>query len=172
MAQLSTHRGDLDIQGNLSASSMSIPAGTVTNSDIASVAGIEATKLEHRYAIQYQQADGSDVATATVPVHIVRGATATIQDVEVVCVDAPEGGDKTFTVDVHYGNASSALATVLSAPISYGTANPDLTVVGGTLATSALTAGDTLVVIVTASGSSGNQGQGLIVNIALSEDAQ
>ena len=166
-------RTNVDIQGTLAATEIRYPDGSILDAAIGEFAGIDASKLEQRYAIAYNQADGSDVVTATVPVHIVRGATATIEDIEVVCVDAPSGaGDKTFTVDVHYGNASSALATVLSAPISYGTATADLTVVSGTLTTTALTAADTLVVIVTASGSSGTQGQGLIVNIALSEDAQ
>jgi hypothetical protein len=167
---LSVHRGDQDIQGTLSMTTLRYPSQSILNADIGAAAGIAASKMTHRYAIPYSQADGTDIVAATVPVHIVRGATATIEDIEVVCVDAPSGGTATFTVDVQYGNASSALATVLTTPITYPNATPDLTVRPGTLAVSALTAEDTLVVIVALSAGTGAQGQGLIVNITLTED--
>jgi hypothetical protein len=170
MALLSQIRSDLYIQGALSAQSIQYPNGSIVNEDINALAAIDASKMTHRYAVAYSQADGSDVAAAIVPVHIVRGTTATIEDIEVVCVDAPSGGDKTFTVDVQYGNASSALASVLSSAITYPNGTADLTVRSGTLTTTSLSAADTLVVVVAVSGSTGSQGQGLIVNIALTED--
>lgn len=170
MALLSQIRSDLYIQGVLSALDIQYPNGSIVNADINALAAIDAGKMTHRFAIPYIQADGSDVAAAIVPVHIVRGTSATIEDIEVVCVDSPSGGDKAFTVDLQYGNASTALSSVLSSAITYDSSKSDLEVASGTLSTTSLSAADTLVVVVAVSGSTGSQGQGLIVNVALTED--
>ncbi|MHC4715904.1 MAG: hypothetical protein ACYS5V_02965, partial [Planctomycetota bacterium] len=94
--------------------------------------------------------------------------------IEVSCLDANDGaGDKAFTVDLKKANQGTPTpATVLSAVINFtnGTYS-DCEVVAGTISSASLADGDTLVVAVAVSGSTGNQGQGLCVTVNLDEDA-
>jgi hypothetical protein len=163
--------GNLIVAGSLSAGSLTVPSATITDAMVAAAAGIAATKVEHQFAAHYSQADGSDVATAIYPLHTVVGATGEIVAVEAVCVDAPSGGDKKFTVDLQKASATNTtLASVLSAAIDYTNGTADYTVKPGTISSADLADGDTLVVVVTASGSTGAQGQGLVVTTTLRED--
>ena len=151
---------------------INLPAGAVGDAEVKAAAGLAASKLEHQHAIRYAQADGSDVAAATEAVYTVRGVTGTIEAVQAACLTAPTGGDKAFTVDLKLGNEGSPVpASVLSAPIAYAAAQSDLEVEAGTITSPDLAAGDTLAVVVAVSGSTGSQGQGLIVTITLREDA-
>ena len=165
--------GDLHITGSMTASEVRLPAGTVTDEAVAAGTGIDATKLEHQFPVRYQQADGSDVADAIVPIHTVNGTTATIVNVDVACIDAPDGGDKAFTVDLKKCNAGTPTpATVLDSVVTISSADADCEVNEATISSASLAAGDTLVVAVATSGSTGNQGQGLIVTVTLREDPQ
>lgn len=160
---------DVHYAGTLSARVMNVPSNAISNSQIIAAAGIEATKIVHQHALSYSQAGGSDVVSATVPVHIFRGA-AEIIAVEVVPIVAPTGGDKQFTVDVQLGNAGSAFASILSAVVDVDDAgSTDRTVMAGTITTDDAADGDTLQVVVTASGSTGSQGQGVIVTVWIRE---
>ena len=153
--------------------SFGIPSGVILASHVAASAGLEATKLQHQHVIGYSQADGSDVVDAIVPVYTCRGVTATIIEVEVSCLDAPSGGDKKFTVDLKKANAGSPTpATVLSAVVDYSATRNDCEVVAGIIVSAALVVGDTIVVVVAVSGSTGTQGQGLIVTVTVREDAE
>lgn len=156
------------VDGHFSARSMGIPAGTVTDAAVSASAGIAATKLEHQHALTYSQAGGADVVSATVPIHIFRGA-ADIVAVEVVPIVAPTGGDKEFTVDVQLGNAGSAFASILSAAVEVDASSVARTIQSGSLSTTTAADGDTLQVVVTASGSTGSQGQGMIVTVWVRE---
>jgi len=173
MSATSTQAGNLHVAGTLSAASLTIPNGGVTNAHITSSAGLDATKLEHQHCIPYFQADGTDVAAATVPVYICRGATAEIVAIQVSCVDAPSGGDKAFTVDLQKADEGTPTpATVLSSTISYSSTQSDCEVEPGTISSADLITGDQLLVVVAVTGSTGTQGQGLVVNITIREDAE
>lgn len=151
---------------------IAVQAGAFDDDDIAASADIAATKLEHQHALNYSQADGSDVVAAIVPIHIVRGTAGTIVAFEVVCVDAPSGGDKTFTVDLLIADAGTpSPASVLTGAVTYPNGTADCTVRTGTISSATLADGDTLLVQVAVSGSTGNQGQGLIVTTTIREDA-
>lgn len=149
----------------------------VSNSHVAAAAGIVATKLEHQHSLTYKQDDGTDIAAAIAGLWTCRGATATIVAIQVVCIDAPSGGDKHFTVDLKKCNEGSpAPATVLTAVIdsdTYGGAGEatDAEVGVGAIASAALVAEDTLVIDIALLGSTGTQGQGLIVTVTVREDA-
>ncbi len=169
----SIHRGDLLVQGTLSATTFSPPAASIGNAAIKSDAAIDASKLEHQHSLTYRQDDGSDIVAAIVPIHTVRGVSGVIIDVEVTCIDAPDGGDKAFSVDLKKcSQASPSPASVLSAVVDFTASEADCEVVTGTVTTTALLDGDTLVVVVAVSGSSGNQGQGLLVTATIREDAE
>lgn len=163
--------GDLYVRGNLISNTQTLPAGTVTDTMVNANADIAATKLEHQFSADYWQVDGTDVAAATAPIHTVYGAAGTIVAFQAVCVDAPEGGDKKFTVDLKKASTSSTtLATVLTAAIDYTAGTSDYTIKSATISTATLVAGETLHVVVTPSGSTGNQGQGLVVTTVLREN--
>ncbi len=159
--------------------SFSLPLGVLTNAMIASSAGVDADKLEHQHVLTYKQDDGTDIAAAIVPIYTVRGATATIIECEVVCIDAPDGGDKHFTVDLKKCNEGSpSPATVLDTILdsdTYGTGvseAADCEVGTAVISSATLAAEDTLVVVIAIAGSTGNQGQGLVVTVTLREDAE
>lgn len=164
--------GNILFRGIIQFLHIVLPAGCVKADHVETAAGIEASKLEHQHAIEYSQADGSDVVAAIVPVHIVRGSTAEIIDIEVACVDAPSGGDKAFTVDLKKANEGTpAPASVLTGVISYSSTQSDCEVEAGVISSEDLADGDTLLVVVAVSGSTGVQGQGLIVTVNVREDA-
>jgi hypothetical protein len=168
---VTTLDSDTHCKYNLSAKTLTIPDGTIVDAAVSAAAAIAATKMQHQHALNYSQADGSAVAAAIVPIHIVRGSTATIVDIEVSCVDAPSGGDLAFSVDLKKANEGTPTpATVLSAPIAYSSTQSDCEVETGTISSASLVDGDTLLVVVAVSGSTGTQGQGLVVTVTLRED--
>lgn len=176
LAQSGTGALDVNVDDStieVSADTLQLKDGGIGNAKIASDAAIAATKLIHQVPIHYSQADGSDVVAAIVPVHTVYGTTGTIVGVEAVCVDAPSGGDKKFTVDLKKCNAGSPTpATVLTGVIDYVNGTNDCTVLAGSISSASLADGDTLVVEIAVSGSTGSQGQGLIVTVTIQEDPQ
>ena len=149
-----------------------VPAGSFGNDDIEDATGIDSDKLEHRHGLNYKQDDGSDVVAAIVPIYLVKGATATIKSIQVASVDAPEGGDKAFTVDLKKANEGTPTpASVLSSVITIDSTVSDCEVKAGTISSASLVAGDTLLAVIAVSGSTGNQGQGVIVTVTIDEDA-
>lgn len=148
-------------------------SGTLDNSMVSASAAIAASKLINRVQVEYRVADGTNVAATSgdgVPVYTCTKTNgATLKAVTVVCPDAPSGGDLAFTVDVHKADVSAAAATVLSGTISYSSTQSDYEQESGTISTATIDDGDTLLVVVAVSGSTGTQGQGLIVQIEIEE---
>lgn len=152
---------------------VSIPDGTVDNAAFSSAAAdrLATAKQVHRVDLHYDQAPGSDVATATKLLRIARG-TGTLLGLEVRPITAPTGGDKAYTVDVQKAaNASGSWASMLSAAVTVNSSSVDNTKQSGTVSgTGAVAAGEALRLVVTASGSTGSQGQGLLVTIWYEEN--
>jgi hypothetical protein len=159
--------GDVHVRGTLSAATFTPPSGCISNSHVSASAGIAATKLEHQFAVQYTTAAGSAVATATHPLHIVRGTTGEIVSVEVICTTAPTSSD-TVTVMLQRSTGGGAFANALSGNISLSSSSTARVAYAGTLSVTDLVDGDILQVVVTASGTSC---QGLCVVVTLREDA-
>lgn len=174
---MGTINDDLRVGGTLTAKQFVPPDACITAKAIQASAGIEATKLQHQHALRVVQAAGADVASKTEPIYIVRGATATVIEINVLILTAATGTgtpatDKKFTVDLQKGNQSTGFATLLSSVITVGNSTAARQVVAGTLVASpALADGDTLEVIVTASGTTGTQAQGLAIVVTIREDA-
>jgi hypothetical protein len=169
MAAPSRIEGDVYVNGTLTPRVLSIPALTLVNAGVAAAAEISASKLQHRHAVQYRQSAGADVVTQTQEVYVVYGATGTVVAVDTSCSTAPTGGDKAFTVDVQKSTGGGAFATILSSTVSWSSSHTSRTIRSGTINSASLVADDILRVIITASGSTGSQGQGLVVNILLDE---
>lgn len=172
MAETTRIESNVYVNGSLSAASVNLPAASVRNVNIEGNAGIDASKVVHQFPATYRQDEGADVASKTAPVHIA-AAAATVLGVKVLCVTAPTGGDKQFTVDVKKGNQSGAYATILTGVVTINSTKANREVTSGVLSgTPTLAAGDSLQVVVTASGSTGSQGQGLLVEVILRENPQ
>jgi hypothetical protein len=164
--------GNVYVNGNLSAASVTIPPAAIKANHIEGNAGIEATKVVHQIPCHYRQVEGADVVSQSAPVHIA-AAAATVVAVKVLTVTAPNGGNKLFTVDVKKSTGGGAYATILTGVITVDDAATDRQVLSGTLSgTPTLVAGDSLQVVIAASGSTGTQGQGVLVEVIVRENPQ
>lgn len=131
---------DLYVGGTIRAQAMDIPAGTVVNADVASAAGIAASKCQQYPGKAYGQA-GTAVA-ASVIMHVVRGATGTIKEFVVSNITA-NAGASTVTVDL-LKNGVSVLNTVVTLNNATGNRGNE----EGVIDTTALVADDVLEVVV------------------------
>ena len=149
---------------------VALPDGTVTSASFSSVTAdaLDADKQEHRIAIPYSQASGSDVTSETKLLYLARNA-GSIKAVEVVPSTAPTGGDKQFTVDVQKSTGAAAFATVLSSAVTVSSSSTDRTSQNGSVSSAAYVANDIFQVVITASGSTGSQGQGFTVVLTVDE---
>lgn len=148
--------------------------GCIVNSMVNAAAAIESSKLVNRVCPAHKVADGADLTTTAgdgAAIYIcAKTGGATLRGVHVVCQDAPSGGDKKFTIDVQKVSAGVAPATMLTAPIDYANGTVDYTVKSDVApAVTAIANGDTILVIVTVSGTTGAQGQGLCVWLDIDE---
>ena len=158
--------------GAVTCAELNIPAGTIDNAAVKVGAAIAAAKLIHQFPVRYAQADGSNIVAAIVPIHTVQGANATILSVQAMIVDAPNGGDQEITVDLQKSNVGTPTpATVLTAAIVMNDADTgDCEVEEAAIASAALVAGDTLLAVVSVTGSTGH-GQGLLVTVMIQEES-
>lgn len=156
------------------AGAVYLPQNAVTGGMISADAAnrIPASKVVHRPDCNYSQANGADVASATVVVRVCRG-TGQVNQVAVRPTTVPAGGNKQYTVDVQKAaDGSGSWTSLLSAPVTVDTTAVANTRKTGTLVASPTVAdGDALRVVVTASGSTGTQGQGLVVTIGMEEQS-
>lgn len=157
--------GPVVVTGNFSCSSLSAPAGCISDTAIvvpsAGSNGINTTKLNHRQHVRYSQAEGSSIATETRIVWLTNGTQASFVSVRAIEKTASSGGD-TVTVDIRK-NGTSILSG--ATPISVtGTS-----VVTGIITTTTSTVGDYVEVVVTATHTSGTLGQGLYVDLIVDE---
>lgn len=170
MTNPSVFRGDIHISGNLGMGSLTVPANSI--SDAAITGRITATKLEHQHGVLYEQANGADVASETKMIHLARGA-GTIVAVAIRPDTAPTGGDKQFTVDIQKAaDGSGTWATILSSAVTIDNTSVDDTVVAGTISTTTYSADDAFRAVITASGSTGSQGDGVVVKLWLREQPE
>lgn len=157
-------QGTVTFERLVATQQLTMPAGTVGDDQVKAGAAIDGAKVLHRVPLRYGQADGADVASKTELLHVCRAAGKLVA-VDVRVTTAPTGGDKQFTVDVQRASDGSAVWTsLLTGAIAVAAADSDDTKKAGTLITTPTTAaGDALRVVVTASGSTGSQGQGMLV---------
>jgi hypothetical protein len=171
MARVMEVAGDVAIAGNFSATSMTIPSGTVTNANVSASAAIDATKIVQQYMPTYQQLPSTAVVAETKDVHIARGAGTIVGLEAAITGTIATGADRTVTVDLHKGNAGAAFATVLSATIVFDNTDALRTLAQATLSTTTYADGDIFRVVVTVAGAAGNQALGLVATLALRETA-
>lgn len=162
MAQ-SRLEGDLHINGALTAKTFSAPAGSITNAMVATGAAIDATKLVHRHAPFYSIS--GTVATTTVVLHNVYGATATVVAAFAGSVVAAIG-DSTVTVDIKKNGT-----TILTAVITLDSGNSAYVKESGTVTVPAGVAGDVYTAVITATAGTGTLPTGFYCGMVVTEDA-
>lgn len=160
---LQTQIGDLHVDGCLAPDEINVTDGSVEDRHVRPYARISADKTEHQHPISFWQTNAAIVASETRVLHTFKAA-AELVAVSVVPITPPVGA-KQYTVDVKLGNAGAGYATILSAVITVSASSVARTPISGTLATLAAAAGDSLEVVITASGASGTQGTGVNVVI-------
>ena len=172
MADLSLIRGDVEFQGDVSfGGDVFLPAGTVTTSSFSSGTSdrLAYTKAVHYSQKVYYVAPSTSVASVTIPLHFAMGS-GTISHVWINPMTAPTGGDKAYTVDVKKSSDGSATqSSVLSAVVTINSSDASDTQQAATVTTSTFASKDILWLVIATSGSTGTQGQGLVVTVGISE---
>lgn len=155
---------DLFVAGRLSALTLGIPTGTVTDATVAAGANVGADKLQHRFRAMFNQVHGSVAITERRPFFWAL-SVGTIRRVKVGSVIANIGA-ATITVDIKKNGA-----TILTGIVTLNNANVAYIAVDGTIANAALVAGDVLECVVVATAGGGTLGQGLFVAVDIDENA-
>jgi hypothetical protein len=159
-----TISGNLVVNGQLVVTGqMYLPASTVTAANIVAAAGIEATKLQHQYEPLYAQS--GTASAVTIPLHRVRGSTATVVAVVAGSIAAAVG-DSTVTIDVRKNGT-----TILSGAIVLDNGNAARVGEAGTVTVTGGVAGDLYEIVVTTSIGTGTLPTGLFVQAVIREDA-
>ena len=174
MANMSTIHGDVFYADDVVfGGSVAVPAGSFGNADIKAAAGLATSKLDHRYLLVVAHNQWSRPIPETIVLHIARAA-GSIVAVEASAQVAGTHATLGCTVDVHKSTAEGAFATVLSATIGLDSAYAAREVVAATLDTSevSLVDGDLVAVVITPTGTSATQPEGLTVVVTIDEDAQ
>lgn len=162
---------DVTITRNLNVGGgMTIPSGIINNNSIVAAAEISASKVVHRHAFIVGLPGGTDVVDTTAYIFLARAA-GSIKSLKVRPLVAPTGGDKAFTVDLKRApDASGTFTTLLSSVVTVNSTSVDQTVQDGTLiATPSIAANDLIQVVIDATGTTGSQGQGVIVEVEIDE---
>jgi len=168
MPSPTTFPGDIIVPGQVIAAQNIPSAGSITDNMVAGSAAIAASKQEHQHQHSYAQPGASNAAVERKVIHVVRGATARVQEFKVGATTAATS-DATATIDLKKNNTSLLTGTIslTSATAAYG-------LLAGTLAAGALTlvAGDVLEVVVSAvNAGSGALAKGLFAELTIREDA-
>jgi len=123
-----------------------------------------------RYTVHHSEPAGTAVTSKSTIFHHFAEA-GKVREVNLQLHTAPDGGDRQYTVEVKKGSAG-APSTILTGAITADNADTDYAVLVGTLTSSpvACAAGDFLMIEVTASGSSGTQGQGFCLSVVIDQD--
>ena len=164
---MSRIQGDMVIVGRLTPKYLDVPSQTIVDDDVSASAGIQAGKLQHQHQPAYAQKSDATAAAERRVVHVVRGATGTIESFEagsvVVCT-----GDATITVDLLKNGVS-----VLTGPIVLDSTNTPRAPEGGTVdpAKKTLADGDVLEVDVDVDAGTGTLGEGVFAMPTIREDA-
>lgn len=160
----SVWQGDHFVNGNFRATSMTLPAGGVSNSQVAAGAGLDTSKLNHRHRFRYSQPN-TTATTETKAIGYVYGATGTLIAFHVGSI-VPNLTTATVTVNLLKNGVS-----MLTAAVTLNNANTARVSVTGSLASTALVTGDLLEVVVTATAAGGTLATGVYAFATVDETA-
>ena len=158
----STIQGDFYTSGAWTFREIVLPSSCVGNTQISAGAGIEAEKLETRLVVHHR-IDGT-VATITVPLHCVNGATGDVIKFRAGLIE-PCTGNATITVDVH-----KAGVTILTTVATLDSVVAARVMEDALVDTATLVADDWLDLVVVATVGTGALGADLLVELIVNED--
>lgn len=143
--------------------SFTAPDGTITAQMIAANAGVESTKLIHRFSESIELfGPSTTIAALTKLLRIARRGGSLVSLQAATSVQAT--GDRSVTVDLQKSTGGGAFASVLSSPLSIPQATAVRTAVTGTISTPSFVAGDIFQLVVALGGTTGSYPQGLIAS--------
>ena len=143
---------------------ISLPNACVTDDHVTATAAIDASKLDHQYALQLNTAAGEAVADVTRIVHVAKAAGQLVA--VKCCLDVTNVGDSTISVDVQKSTGAGAFSSMLDAAETLSSSTAAKTAVDATIgsgAAIAYAAGDLIEIEVDATVGTGTLGQGLCV---------
>src|SRR4051812_43605091 len=114
---LLTFPSDVHVAGKITCQTMNVPDQTIVDADVASDAGIQATKLEHDHIVTLNQPNTSatsetrSIYRARKPgsvVEIAAGSIAAAIGAATVTIDLKKGGATILTAVITLDNANSA----------------------------------------------------------------
>lgn len=152
--------GNIQFLGNVY-----LPAGCISDENVADNAAISANKLQHQHRAVYTQASGETAAAETRVVHVVKGTSGTLKTFKAGCVTACQG-DATITVDLLVNGTS-----VLTDTITLDSSQSNYQLIEGTIQTPAVDADDVVEVAISVNAGTGTLGQGVFAYVDLYEDA-
>jgi len=167
MAIASRHEGDHHFTGNLSAVTMTIPSGAVSNTHVAAAAAIAASKQQHRYANNLSQPADDTSVDEDKAIHIVYGSTGEIISFEAGSATACEG-DGEINVDLRKNGLTSSL---LNSVIKLDSDNTAYVAEAGVIDSADLIDGDVVRVVISTAKTSGTVGKGVFASLLHNEDA-
>jgi hypothetical protein len=174
MSAPNVFQGDVYVTGTLSCGGLDVPAAAIGDAKFSSAASdrLAAAKAIHQFPVSYGQDDGADVASKTTKIHLARGAGTVLEfAIETTIAPAGNGCNKQFTVDLQKSTAGGAFSSLLNTPLVIDSTKTALTKYLAVLATTpTYAANDILQEVVTASGNTGNQAQGMLGVAMLAEN--
>lgn len=157
--------GNVFVTGNLSATSLNIPANTVIDAGVSGSADIDADKLEHLQRVVWSDESGTTTADKEHVIAVVNGTSGTLRSFKVGAVVANVGA-AVVDVDLHKNGS-----TVLSSAVQIDSADSAYALVSGTFAATALAADDVLEISIDATAGGGTLSSGLFVILEYDEKA-
>jgi hypothetical protein len=125
---LDTLNSDLFVNGNLSAKTMTVPAGAVLDAGVGTGgagANIQAIKLQHQYDITYSQDSTTSATVERRVCHVAKGGNGTIVDFRVgAVVAAAAAGNCVFDLLKNGTTVLSGTITIDSTNLAYTTKQP------------------------------------------------
>jgi len=144
---------DMHVNGSFAATSMTIPSGSVTNTGVAAAAGIDVTKVDHLIIKGTNFGLENDVVVATSTTYTFTvfqaAGAATVRLFKASFLDLGSAGSShNYTFDLKKAAVGSdSPSSILSATVPLDSANEtDNTPTAGSLSSTALVAGDSLVI--------------------------
>lgn len=169
MAEPTVFPGDVQIKGTLMPTTLSIPAGSLTNAGVASSAAIDASKLLHMVHVSTELFGPTTSVAALTKLAYVGKGVGTLSVVRAAVVTPANDVSRTVTVDLQKSTGGGAFATVLSGTVGFTNGSSALTLVSGTISSATYAAGDLFRWVVTVAGGSGTQALGLLADFTTYE---
>lgn len=157
---------DLLVTGTLTCRALGVNTATITNAMVHATADVDASKLEHQYQHVVADAYATSATSYRKLIHDVRGATGTLLEFRCRASQA-NVGDSTVTIQLKKNGSN-----ILSASVSFSSADAAFALKTGTFTSTALVADDYLEVDITATVGTGTLAKGMIISLALREDAE